>query len=156
MAKNYHVRRHSEIKSVLREIWPQARPGIRRSSEEAGPGEREGSHLSQPGSGACHPQSLQQGPADRRGKARMAGRLYGRAPLHLVAIALLAWLISGCGGAPKHTARSTVPRDVPPPTVTHPTVPPGTNGGNVAPKHPKPIHTGTRAASGYRPHCQHR
>ena len=86
----------------------------------------------------------------------MAGRLYGRAPLHLVAIALLAWLISGCGGAPKHTARSTVPRDVPPPTVTHPTVPTNSNGEIIVPKNAKPIYTETGRASWYGPRFQNR
>src|SRR5258708_3730644 len=155
MASNDHVRRHSEDESVLRKVWPQARPEIRRHCEKAGPGKREGSRLLDRRRGACHPQSLEQSPADRRGKTRAAGRLYGRAPLQLAA-ALLAFLVAGCGGAPKHTARSTVPRDVPPPAVTHPTVPTDANGEIVVPKNAKPIYTETGRASWYGPRFQNR
>jgi len=61
-------------------------------------------------------------------------------------------LVAGCGGAPKH-ARSTVPRDVPPPTVTHPSDP---NAEIVVPKDARPLYTEIGRASWYGPRFQNR
>src|SRR5258708_19930988 len=118
MGQQNDDRRHSEAETLLRGPWPQTGQEPRRSSQEAGTGKREGSHLSERRGGACRPQWLQQSPARGRRATIAPGRLHGPKPLQLAAaltLALLVFLAAGRGGAPKHTPPSPPPPTIPPP-----------------------------------------
>src|SRR5258708_39922852 len=112
MGQQNDDRRHSETKILLRGLWPQTGQEPRRSSQETGPRNREGSHLSERRGGACGAQRVQQSLARSRRTTRASGRFYGQEqrrqgqgerPLQLAAEAVIVFLFAGCGGAPKTT-----------------------------------------------------
>ena len=69
---------------------------------------------------------------------------------------MLVCLSAGCGGAPKHTARSTPPRDVPPPTATRTRPVPASEPNVVVSGNGKALYTEVGRASWYGPGFQHR
>src|SRR5258708_36088945 len=157
MGQQNDDRRHSETKILLRGPWPQTGQEPRRSSQETGPRNREGSHLSERRGGACGAQRVYQSPARSRRTTRASGRFYGQGqgerPLQLAAVAVLIFVLAGCGGAPKHTARVAPPPEA---TRTRPVTAPPSEPDTVVTSHGKTLYTEVGRASWYGPGLQYR